>query len=160
MTEKQRKMLNLAFGDGASDGEIVNVIKMLKPAYKSGELFGKETISNKQDNKLSLTEALRLIDFWRERFIKADFEMTGLEIELDYLKSKYESIKYKHDIIEKDLTNARYRLSQKQDELNHAKLLYEREIKKLKDGVSSKVNTYIAVLALFVGMLIMSFVKL
>lgn len=159
MTEKQRKMLNLAFGDGASDGEIVNVIKMLKPAYKSGELFGKETTSNRQDNSLSLKEALRLVDFWKERFRKTDFEMTGLKIELDYLKSKYESVRHEHRIMKTDLAHVRYDLAKKQDELNHAKELYEREIKKLKYELGSKVDTYIAVLALFVGMFIMSLIK-
>lgn len=137
MTEKSKKILNLVFDEGASQGEILNGINFLRKDYKEGKLFTNGDYHGAFE---------KLYDY--EKMLQ---ELYTKDNSIKILKSKLQDLEYKNEIFEITIEDNKNTIEALKEDVNYKNTLLDEKdnIIYTKSNSLKKVYIFLSSLAFF-----------
>lgn len=137
MTEKSKKILNLVFDEGASQGEILNGINFLRKDYKEGKLFVNGNYHGAFEKLYNYEKMLQ--------------ELYTKDNNIKNLKCKLEDLEYKNTILKINIEDNENTIKALKEDINYKNTLLDEKdnIIYTKSNSLKKVYIFLSSLAFF-----------
>lgn len=137
MTEKSKKILNLVFDEGASQGEILNGINFLRKEYKEGKLFTNENYHEAFEKLYDCEKMLQ--------------ELYTKDNSIKNLKYKLEDLEYKNTILKINIEDNENTIKTLKEDINYKNTLLDEKYNIIytKSNGLKKVYLFLSSLAFF-----------